>query len=114
MRSRANVKVRLNADRVSAVDTRRVPPQAKTADPFYASPAWRHLMDEIVAERGRICEDQQCDGRTHHAGMRVFGDHIIELRDGGAPLDKRNVLLRCGASHSRKTAAARAKRLAER
>jgi hypothetical protein len=22
------------------------------------------------------------------AGMRVFGDHVVELQDGGAPLDK--------------------------
>jgi 5-methylcytosine-specific restriction protein A len=30
--------------------------------------------------------------------MRLFGDHIVELRDGGAPLDKRNLTLRCGQS----------------
>jgi hypothetical protein len=96
------------------MDTRTVRPPAKRADDFYLSPAWRRLMSEIIRERGRVCEDPDCDGRTHHAGMRVFGDHIRELKDGGAPLDKRNVMLRCGASHTRKTAAVRAERMAER
>ena len=34
------------------------------------------------------------------AGMRVFGDHVVELQDGGAPLDKTNVMLRCGLCHT--------------
>jgi len=110
--SRAHVKLRTQPDRVRSVDTRRVQPPAKTADPFYLSPEWRKLMADIIAERGRICEDPHCDGKTHHPGMRVFGDHIVELRDGGAPLDKRNVRLLCGAAHTRKTAQARAARLA--
>lgn len=96
------------------MDTRTVRPPAKRADDFYLSAAWRRLMAEIIRERGRVCEDPHCDGRTHRPGMRVFGDHIRELRDGGAPLDKSNVMLRCGASHTRKTAAARAERMAEK
>ena len=44
--------------------------------------------------------------------MRVFGDHIIELKDGGALLDGRNVMLRCGSCHTRKTFEERAKRSA--
>lgn len=96
------------------MDTRSVRPPPKTADSFYLSPEWRTLMAEIIRERGRICEDPRCDGRTHHPGMRVFGHHIHELKDGGAPLDKGNVMLRCGASHSRVTAANRAERMKER
>jgi hypothetical protein len=96
------------------IDTRTVRPPAKRADDFYLSAPWRRLMEEIIRERGRICEDPHCDGRTHRPGMRVFGDHIVELKDGGAPLDKRNIMLRCGASHTKKTAAVRAERMAER
>jgi len=33
--------------------------------------------------------------------MRVFGDHMVELQDGGAPLDKTNVMLRCGSCAQR-------------
>ena len=87
-------------------------PPAKAPDPFYLSPEWRALMAEIIAERGRRCEDPVCE-RTAPPS-RVFGDHIVELADGGAPLDKRNVMLRCGACHTRKTAAARAARTAHR
>src|SRR5262245_20442853 len=68
-------------------------PAAKVALDFYGSAAWKKLLGEIIAERGRRCQDVNC--RTPHrgAGRRIYGDHVIELRDGGAPLDKRNVLL---------------------
>lgn len=93
--------------RLSTFDSRRVKPPPKTAEPFYLSKEWRDLIDEIVQKRGKVCEDPDCP-RPHPPISRVFGDHIIELRDGGAKLDPNNVLLRCGASHSRKTARARA------
>lgn len=105
------MKLRMLQPSIRTLDTRTVKVAPKKADDFYLSPEWRKLMAEIIAERGRRCEDPHCDGKTHHAGMRVFGDHIVELRDGGPPLDKRNILLRCGASHTRKTIAARAARL---
>lgn len=83
-------------------------PPPKIADNFYLSPEWRGLMDEIIGERGRCCEE--C-GRK---GVRIFGDHIKEIKDGGARLDKRNVKLLCGRCHARKTARARADRAAGR
>lgn len=107
-------KLKMMAPAIRTIDTRSVKLAPKTADSFYLSPEWRKLMGQIIAERGRRCEDPQCDGKTHRHGMRVFGDHIVELRDGGAPLDKRNVLLRCGSSHTKKTLAVRAKRMAAR
>lgn len=106
--------IKLVKPTLRTMNTRTVQVPSKQADSFYLSPAWRRLMAEIIRERGRICEDPHCNGRTHRPGMRVFGDHIVELKDGGAPLDKSNILLRCGASHTRKTAAVRAKRMAER
>lgn len=98
---------------IATVDTHTTSPEPKRADPFYLAPQWRKLMAEIIRERGRICQDPNCDGKTHSPGMRVFGDHIVELRDGGAPYDKANVMLLCGAAHTRKTAEQRAKRLAQ-
>lgn len=98
---------------VAAIDTRAAPTPPKTTDKFYLTPEWRGLMDEIIAERGRVCEDPEC-ARPHPPVGRVFGDHIVELQDGGAALDRRNVLLRCGSAHTRKTAAARAKRMSSR
>lgn len=82
---------------------RNVLPARKVAHPFYSSPAWRKLMAEIIQERGRRCEDCGRDHNEDGSPFRIFGDHIEELRDGGAPLDRRNIKLRCGACHARKT-----------
>jgi 5-methylcytosine-specific restriction enzyme A len=43
--------------------------------------------------------------------VRIFGDHIIELKDGGAPLDPSNIMLLCPTCHARKTAKAAQERL---
>ncbi len=88
----------------------KVKPAPKVAAPFYLSPPWRELMKQIIATRGRRCEDPAHDPSRPRDGVRLYGDHVIELADGGAPLDPRNVLLRCGSCHSKKTAAARAAR----
>ena len=85
----------------------------KRADPFYLSPEWRALMASIIRQRGRICEDPDHDPASPRSGIRLFGDHVIEIKDGGARLDPRNVMLRCGTCHSRKTAKARAARYHE-
>lgn len=77
-----------------------VAPMAKVADTLYTSPEWRALMREIKAVRGNYCQD--CG-----AGGRIIGDHVDEVKDGGAVLDPANVRLRCMTCHNRKTAAAR-------
>jgi 5-methylcytosine-specific restriction enzyme A len=82
----------------------------KTVDPFYTSAPWRALMDGIIRQRGHRCQDAEHDPTRPRSGIRIFGDHIRELKDGGAPLDPNNILLRCGACHTRKTASARADR----
>lgn len=69
----------------------------KVAMPFYQSPAWRALVAAVIKARGRRCED--CGAQ----GVRVFADHVVELKDGGAALDARNLRLRCGSCHGRKT-----------
>lgn len=71
---------------------------------FYTSPEWRGLVRDIKAVRGNCCE--RCG-----SSYRVAGDHKVELKDGGAPLDDENVELLCAACHNRKTAAARAARV---
>ncbi|WP_246697254.1 HNH endonuclease signature motif containing protein [Rhizobium sp. G21] len=81
----------------------RVAAAPKQAESFYQSREWRVLCAEIKRERGKACE--RC-GSTD----RVIADHIIERKDGGADLDKRNVELLCHRHHAEKTAAARAAR----
>lgn len=100
--------------RVPSVDIRSAVPPVKETNPFYSSAAWLTLLAAIIKERGRVCEDpKHAFNRTHRLKNalpdasslgRIYGDHIIELRDGGAPLDKSNIMLRCAVCHGRKTA----------
>lgn len=78
-------------------------PQPKATAAFYGTSEWKQLLAQIIRERGRRCQDARC--RTPHRGegRRIYGDHIVELKDNGAPLDPANVLLRCAACHGRKT-----------
>jgi hypothetical protein len=96
--------------RIGQADTRRVRPPPKVAAPFYSTPEWRQLLANIIRERGRRCEDPKHDPAQPRGGRQIYGDHVIELKDGGAALDPRNVMLRCASCHGRKTVAARAKR----
>ena len=95
--------------RIPTSDSRRVPPPPKTADPIYYSREWRSLIARIIRVRGRRCEDPAHVG-LHDPKDRLFGDHIVELRDGGELLDPSNVMLRCGSCHTRKTIEVRRER----
>src|SRR5947208_1028527 len=96
--------------KVRAFNTSKLKPAPKTVDPFYLTPQWRSLMDAIIKRRGRRCQDPEHNPSRPREYVRIFGDHIVELRDGGAMLDPLNIMLRCGSCHTRKTAAERAKR----
>ena len=63
---------------------------------LYSSKSWRALLARLHAERGSICE--QCGGMN----CEIFGEHIVELKDGGAPLDERNIILLCGSCYTAK------------
>jgi 5-methylcytosine-specific restriction endonuclease McrA len=67
-------------------------------DQFYISREWRALVAHIKRERGNRCE------RCGAAGPYIQGDHRVERKDGGAPLDPLNVQLLCLTCHNRKTA----------
>jgi hypothetical protein len=97
-----------------AMASHRLTPNPKVAAPAYQSREWKTLIGAIVKQRGRRCEDPLCQTPNRAAGQRVYGDHVVELKDGGALLDPKNVLLRCGSCHTRKTIAERAKRMATR
>jgi 5-methylcytosine-specific restriction endonuclease McrA len=96
--------------RVALTNLRTAALPPKVADPFYSSPAWIALRDRVRREAGGRCQASGC-GR---AERRMFVDHIVELKDGGAPLDRTNVWLLCASHHSLKTVAQRAKRTARR
>lgn len=110
-------RLRILKTKLQASDRFKLRLPAKEVAPFYQSAEWRTFIASVIAERspglmarrGHLCEDRECRAR-HWPSMRIFGDHIVELQDGGAPLDKGNIMLRCGASHSRKTAEERRRR----
>lgn len=95
-------------------------PQSETpkqANAFYVSREWRAFRAAVRRERPVRCE--QC-GKTHEddgSAVRLILDHIVEMSDGGAPLDRANVQLLCtrlggngdglGGCNARKTVAAR-------
>ena len=98
------------AGRIATLDTRCAQPAPKLADRFYTSPeylAWRAI---VIARAGGRCQDPACQ-RPGRRASRLFADHVVELKDGGAPLDPANGLARCGSCHTRKTIAARAARM---
>jgi 5-methylcytosine-specific restriction protein A len=64
---------------------------------FYTSSDWRAFRAQVLIERP-ICETAGCGRKSEHV------DHVIPLRRGGAPLDRRNVKARCHCCHSQKTA----------
>ena len=98
--------------KLKAAEFRTVLPKPRTfanriaADPllgFYQTPEWRALRSAVIKERGPICE--KCG-----AGGRIYVDHIQELRDGGAPLDRSNLMCLCSSCHVIKSGQARARR----
>ncbi len=79
------------------------PARQKLTAPFYGSSAWKALLRSIIAERGRQCEARDCRTVDRGASGKIYGDHVRELRDGGAPLDRGNVMLLCASCHRSKT-----------
>lgn len=87
------------------IDVRIARPPASS--PFYDTKEWRNLVTSLIESRGRLCE------RCGHFGGKLIGDHIRELRDGGAKLDPRNVRLLCDPCHKRKTHAEAVRRASD-
>ena len=94
--------------RIGMVDLQTATLPSKVAEPFYSSAEWIALRDRVRREANGRCQAQGC-GR---AERRMYVDHIVELKDGGAPLDRSNVWLLCGSHHTAKTASERARRTA--
>lgn len=75
----------------------RIAPRAKKVLPFYQSPEWKALVARVIKLRGRACQD--CGSKSG----RIYADHVVELKDGGQPLEALNIRLRCATCHGAKT-----------
>ena len=96
--------------RVGLANLRTAALPSKVADRFYSSPAWIALRDRVRREAAGRCQMPGC-GRIER---RMIVDHIVELKDGGAPLDRSNTRLTCRSHHNKKTIAERARRTTRR
>jgi len=116
------VKLRTLAPLVRTVDTRttKPPPRPVTAynrfkkrDALYATPEFREWRTRVVSRAGGRCEVVTHGYRCTKAlpTHRMFADHIVEIRDGGARFDPNNGQCLCGPHHLIKTAQARRDRL---
>jgi len=82
----------------------RIAAPPKVADQFYQSGEWRALVRRLKQERGAWCE--RCG-----SNRGLIADHVVEIKDGGAPLDGANVELLCATHHGEKTQRARVARV---
>ncbi len=82
----------------------REPP--KVAQPWYLTPEHRLWAKTVIARAGGQCQ------RCSRTGVRLYADHIREIKDGGARLDLANGQALCPSCHTRKTNAERDRRQA--
>ncbi len=81
----------------------RWPRAQKQPDPHYQTPEHRAWAKAVKERAGWRCEE--C-GAT---GVKLYADHVVELKDGGDPLGQGRAL--CASCHTTKTHRARAERL---
>lgn len=107
-------RIRCAPPRIATADTRRVLPPPKRADAELLTPEHRAWREAVLQRAGHRCQDPQHDPQRPRSGVRLYADHIVERRDGGALTDLANGVARCASCHGRKTAAERARRMARR
>lgn len=90
--------IRIAGPTLRTMDTRTAASYrpAKIADPFYMTPEWTRLRDQVRAEAGGICQRPGCS----NPGREV--DHIVERKDGGSN-DRSNLEFLCVSCHRVKT-----------
>jgi 5-methylcytosine-specific restriction protein A len=106
-------KLRTLSPLVRTLDTRTTRLPRRPIDPVYSTPEFQRWRAHVVARAGGQCEAIDHGFRCTKArpDHRVYADHIIELRDGGAPFDLNNGRCLCASHHELKTMATRTKRL---
>jgi len=99
--------------RVATLDIRRVKTPEKIVDEIYLTPEYRRWREQVLDLAGRRCVAILDTGKRcwrREPAYRMYADHVIELKDGGAPFDVANGQCLCGSHHTSKTIAARTAR----
>lgn len=79
-------------------------PLAKRTDPFYSKPEFRVWRKVVVDRANRRCEFVEADGAVCGVSdPRMYADHVVEVRDGGAQFDPSNGMCLCARHHTIKT-----------
>lgn len=97
-------KLKCLPSKLGAIGSRVQAPSKKVTDPHYGTQAHKDWAAEVIRRAGYQCEE--CGAKD----VRLYADHVKEIRDGGAPLDPANGCARCARCHGRKTADERKKR----
>lgn len=92
--------------RIAPRDTRTAQPGPKITASHYGTEAHRQWARDVIRKAGYAC--QGCGRR----GVKLYADHIVELKDGGSATDPANGSAKCASCHTKKTIDERAKRLA--
>lgn len=82
---------------------------AKVADPFYQSREWIALREQRKRDPDYVAALARAK-----PGERVVLDHVVERKDGGAPLDPKNTRWLTHGEHQAKTAEAKRARAGRR
>lgn len=97
-------RLRTLPPRLKALDTRTVRPPPKVVESFYSSAEWKICAAAIRRRDGYQCV--KCGSREG----RLYVDHIVERKDGGADYDPANLECLCAPCHGKKSTAERVKR----
>jgi len=106
-------RLRTLSPRLQTTSTSRLPLPPKETDPHYHTPEHRKWRAAVIARAQGVCQGPNHDPRRPRTGVRLFADHIREIRDGGNLLDPDNGMALCGSCHTAKTIQARAARMRE-
>lgn len=90
--------------RVKPIDTRRIKPPEKVVESFYSTSQWKETAAAVRKRDGYKCV------RCGEAQGRLYVDHIVERKDGGADYDHGNLETLCASHHTQKTHAEAVKR----
>lgn len=101
--------------RIDSLDTAIARTPKKVADAELLTPEHRAWRLAVMQRAGWRCEVVDSGYRcTNRHPMRMFADHVVERKDGGALTDIANGMCVCPSHHQKKTLRARAERFARK